>query len=61
MYYTDEKIKEMIKKDHPKMSEEEVEDTFQRLDAITDILFDDWLKLKKLRSADNDKTVVKSD
>lgn len=60
MYFTNEKIKKMIKKDHPHLSDEEVEDTFQRLDTITDILFDDWLKLKHLRSQNNAESVAKS-
>ena len=47
MLYTDEKIKELIKKNHQNLSHEEVNDIFDRLDKITDILFDDWLNLKK--------------
>jgi hypothetical protein len=55
----EEHLKNLIKKDHPMMSEDEIEELFDRIDKIADILFDDWVKLRKIRLHSSKKSIEK--
>lgn len=41
------KVKRMIRRDHPELSEKQIDDIYDRLDQLADILFDDWLAAKQ--------------